>query len=111
MSIFQKRLKMVMDEYSIKAADLAKGTGLTPGAISKILSDNRRKIHAETAFKVAGFLKIDPSWLYGLTDEKEQNKQIKVDSILQELSEEGKNKVLEYASFILNSEVKDKAKG
>lgn len=108
MSVFQERLKQVMEEKNIKAADLAKGTGLTRSAISKILSDDKRKVHAETAFKIADYLNIDPSWLYGLKDDREPSKQERIERIFQQLSEVGKDKVIEYALFILESENKNK---
>lgn len=108
MSVFQERLKRVMEEKNIKAAELAKGTGLTRGAISKILSNENRKVHADTAFKIASYLNVDPNWLYGLKDEKEPSKLEKIEILFQQLSEVGKDKVIEFAQFILESESKNK---
>lgn len=110
MSTFQERLKIVLEEKNVKAADLARGTGLTRSAISKILSNGNRKVHADTALKIANYLKVDPSWLYGLKDEREPSKLEKIHNLFQQLSELGKDKVIEFAEFILNSENKNKWK-
>ncbi len=51
-------LQQWMDTRSVKAADVARGTGLTPAYLSRVLSDER-KPSVKTLVKIADALLLD----------------------------------------------------
>lgn len=64
MTEFRKRLKEALDIRGMKAADLAKKTGIGKSSISTYLAGEYRA-KQENVKKIADALNVDPDWLNG----------------------------------------------
>ena len=106
MSVFQVRLKKIMEDKNITAAEISRGTGISKSAISKYLSDGNKKACFDSVLRIADYLNVDPSWLGGLVDEIKPFRPPEIVSLYEQLSEEGKRQVFEYARFTLKGEGK-----
>ena len=104
MTVFQQRLMELIEEKKIKAADIARGTGLSPAAISKYLSDEKKQPEFIPILKIAKFLDVSVEWLGGSKDKREPFEVPKILPIYEALSFEGKNKVYDFASYLLKNE-------
>lgn len=104
MALFGDRLKQVMDEKGLKAADIAKATGVSAGAISKYLSDPKKEPLAIYVFKIAHFLNVSSEWLYGAIDKRKPFKEPELVDLYGKLSDFGKREVCDFTSFILDKE-------
>lgn len=105
MTTFRDRLKQIMAEKDVKAADIARATGITPSALSKYLSDPKKEPMAMFVFKIANYLDVSSEWLYGATDERGPFREPGLINIYEQLSDSGKRKVYDFASFILDREI------
>ena len=103
-TVFQQRLMELIEEKKIKAADIARGTGLSPAAISKYLSDEKKQPEFIPILKIAKFLDVSVEWLGGSKDKREPFEVPKILPIYEALSFEGKNKVYDFASYLLKNE-------
>ena len=102
--VFAQRLKQVMEYKEIRQADLAKWTGLSQGMISQYLS-GMSVPRGDNLQKIAYVVGASPGWLMGY-----DNVQTGADGIMMlytALSEDGKQKVYEYAEMLLAKERKD----
>lgn len=63
--VFKDRLKQAIKDQDIKAADLAKNTGLSPSSISKWLSGKTPNIKKDSLEKLATCLNVNMDWLAG----------------------------------------------
>lgn len=102
--VFAQRLALALERSGIKQTELARRTGLSDGMISQYLS-GMSKPKDENLEKIARVLNCSPSWLKGY-ELQVGNEQLM--SIYNALSLSGKDKVLEYAEYILSQEQKDK---
>jgi transcriptional regulator with XRE-family HTH domain len=107
MNVFQKRLKEVMEEKGIKAATLARETGISPAAISKYLSDENKKHNFVFVLKIANYLDVSPEWLGGATDERKPFNEPTILDIYQKLSDDGKKELYNFASYLLRKETEE----
>lgn len=63
MSLFIDRIKEVMAEKNIIPADIVRETGISPGTISKYLSDEGKNHSFPIALKIANYLDVSAEWL------------------------------------------------
>jgi transcriptional regulator with XRE-family HTH domain len=108
MDIFKERLAQVMQEKGIKAATLARETGVSKTTISKYLSEDDRKHAFDIVLKIARVLDISPEWLGGMTDERKPFYEPSISEIYQQLSPDGQKQLLDYASYLLEKEKMEK---
>lgn len=111
MTVFHKRLQQRLDEKKMKAADLAKVTGISPGAISRYLSDSNKEPMGSYLVKIAKALAINIEWLFGDSDEKKPYNVPSVVKSYEKLSDTDKQKVDDFALFLLNSKKDEPAGG
>lgn len=104
MANFQERLRQIMDEQGIKAADIARGTGISTGAISRYLSDDKKEPIAPYVIKIAMFLNVTSEWLYGATDVRKPFHEPSIVDVYEQLSEAGKQELYNYAKYLLGRE-------
>lgn len=104
MTVFQDRLQGIMDERKVKAVDLSKATGLTPGAISRYLSDPKKEPSGPGLLAIAKALNVNPEWLYGATDTRKPFDEPPILDIYEKLSDAAKKEVINYAKYLLEKE-------
>ena len=104
MTIFQQRLKEIMEEKNIKAAAISKSTGISTGTISKYLSDEKKRPDFTLVIKIAKFLDVAVEWLGGTKDVREPFEPPKILPIYDKLSTVGKKEVYDFACYLLNKE-------
>ncbi|RWT34368.1 helix-turn-helix domain-containing protein [Aeromonas caviae] len=61
---FSQRLEARMKELHVSAAELSRKTGISPAALSRLLSEPGREIRASSLMSIAKQLKVDPVWLF-----------------------------------------------
>ncbi|WP_273483669.1 helix-turn-helix domain-containing protein [Desulforamulus ruminis] len=105
MASFQKRLKQVMDEKGVKAADVARGTGISTPAISKYLNDTKKKPIASNVMKIAKYFNVTSEWLYGVTDTRKPFYEPSIIDVYEKLSEAGKKEAYNFVSYLLQKEM------
>lgn len=96
--IFAARLSAAMELRDVKAADLSRKTGISKGTLSLYLQGKHEPQQSKIQ-QLADALAVSPAWLAGLTDDvldisKERQKFI---DAIECLTQEGKERVLEYA--------------
>jgi len=106
MSSFQERLKNLMGEKSVKAADISRATGISTGAISKYLSDEKKKPIASYVMKIAKFFDVSSEYLYGATDTRNPFYEPSIVDIYERLSTLAKQEVYDFASYLMQKEIK-----
>ncbi|NMB32716.1 MAG: helix-turn-helix domain-containing protein [Clostridium sp.] len=104
MATFQSRLKEIMEEKGIKASEISNATGISPGAVSKYLSDENKRPLFEYVLNIAKFLDVDPRWLGGSTDKRKPFSEPKLIRVYEQLSPNGKREVYNYANYLLDNE-------
>jgi len=104
MGVFQERLKQVMGERNVKAAAIAKATGISTATISKYLSDENKKHNFIYVLKIANYLDVSPEWLGGATDERKPFNEPSILDVYQKLSQAGQKEVFDFASYLLRRE-------
>lgn len=103
---FQERLKQLINETGVKAADISRATGISTAAISKYLSDGKKKPNASYVMKIAKYFNVTSEWLYGVTDVRKPFYEPSIVEIYEKLSDLGKKEVCDFALFLLEKEVK-----
>ena len=97
-----------MYEKRCKPADVAKGTGISPAALSRYLS-GRNKPSSDNILAISHYLNVSPEWLLSSSDAP---KSIKKSQVISSVTEpllkqiEDKNKIIE----LLEQMVADKGK-
>ncbi|MEE9705801.1 helix-turn-helix transcriptional regulator [Aeromonas veronii] len=61
---FSQRLEARMKELHVSAAELSRSTGISPAALSRLLSEPGREIRASSLMSIAKQLRVDPVWLF-----------------------------------------------
>jgi transcriptional regulator with XRE-family HTH domain len=64
MSSFNKRLQQLMEENGVKAADLARKTGLSKPTLSAIIHGTTNDPRISSLLSIARVLNCDPMWLF-----------------------------------------------
>ncbi|WP_346209033.1 helix-turn-helix domain-containing protein [Aeromonas salmonicida] len=64
MSSFNKRLQQLMEENGVKAADLARKTGLSKPTMSAIIHGTTNDPRISSLLSIARVLNCDPMWLF-----------------------------------------------
>ena len=77
MSNFPEKLRQAMYEKRCKPADVAKGTGISPAALSRYLS-GRNKPSSDNILTVSQYLNVTPEWLLSPSDAPESTKKSRV---------------------------------
>lgn len=95
-----------MQEKNIRAATVAKETGLSTGTISKYLSDPNKQPMFILMLKLASYFDVSPEWLYGTSDERKPSNQPKLIEIYEKLSTIDKKEVYDFACYLLSKENK-----
>ena len=67
MSDFPENLRQAMYEKRQKAADVAKGTGISPSVLSRYLS-GRNKPSSDNILAISQYLNVTPEWLLSSSD-------------------------------------------
>ena len=67
MSDFPENLRQAMHEKRQKAADVAKGTGISPSVLSRYLS-GRNKPSSDNILAISQYLNVTPEWLLSSSD-------------------------------------------
>lgn len=106
MAKLKDRLKQMLDEKGIKAAQLARDTGITRGTISKYPSEDTKKYDARILIKMAYYLNVDANWLHGDTDERHPFEVPTIMEIFEQLSPTGKEEAIQYTNYLLEKERK-----
>lgn len=104
MGNFQERLRQIMEETGVKAADISRATGISTAAISKYLSDKKKEPNASYVMKIAKFFNVTSEWLYGFTDIRKPFFESSVMDTYERLSDIGKKEVCDFASYLLYKE-------
>jgi repressor LexA len=107
-TIFQDRLKELMAEKGIKAADLARAAEISTGTISKYLSDPKKEPSGPYMLKLSKALNVSSEWLYGITDVRKPFYEPPIVDTYERLSEIGKKEVYDFAEYILHKETREK---
>lgn len=105
MANFQERLRQVMEETGVKAADLARATGISKPAISKYLSDSKKEPSAMKVLMIANFFNVTSEWLYGATDTRKPFYEPSIVEVYEKLSSEGKKQAYDFTLFLLEKEL------
>ena len=66
-SDFPENLRQAMHEKRQKAADVAKGTGISPSVLSRYLS-GRNKPSSDNILAISQYLNVTPEWLLSSSD-------------------------------------------
>lgn len=108
MTEFGKRLRVLMGKKNVSAAQLARMTGISEATISRYLS-GQYEAKQGNIFKISQALLVSPDYLLGSEDETLEihygDKELM--RIYNALSLSSKDKVLEYASMLLDKERSD----
>lgn len=114
MTLFGVRLLEAMHKRDMTAAELSRKTNISESNISRYLAGTvEPKLRA--LLILADALNVSSDWLSGIEEEEEDNRspyeilygEEELISMYSELSLAGKQKVLDYADYILNRERKD----
>ncbi|MFZ5650123.1 MAG: XRE family transcriptional regulator [Bacillota bacterium] len=105
MGNFQERLRQIMEETGVKAADISRATGISTAAISKYLSDKKKEPNASYVMKIAKFFNVASEWLYGFTDIRKPFYESSIMDTYEKLSDIGKKEVCDFASYLLHKEM------
>ena len=111
MTLFGVRLMEAMDKRNVTAAELSRKTSISESNISRYLSGTiEPKMRA--LLILADALNVSADWLAGNETEENGSYEIyfgekELMSMYRALSLSGKQKVLEYADYILEKERKD----
>ena len=106
MANFQERLRCLIEEKNVKSADIARATGISTGAISKYLSDEKKKPIASYVMKIAKFFDVTSEYLYGATDMRNPFYEPSIVDIYEKLSTVGKQEVYDFASYLMQKEMR-----
>lgn len=107
MSGFATRLKIAMEKADKSAAELARATGMSEGTISRYLS-GQIEPKMKSVFILAAHLNTSADYLSGNTDKYEiRISNDEMAEIYSALSLSGKQKVLDYAEYVLTQEKKN----
>lgn len=68
-NIIAKRIKMAMNEQKITPIELSKRTGINKSSISQYMNGIVKPKH-DRIYMIAKELKVSPSWLAGINDNK-----------------------------------------
>lgn len=93
-----------MNETGIKAADISRETGISTAAISKYLSDDKKKATAENVLKIAKYFNLSSEWLYGVTDTRKPFYEPSIVDVYEKLTDSDKKQVYDFALFLLKKE-------
>jgi transcriptional regulator with XRE-family HTH domain len=63
MTTLQSRLELALENGKMKQGELAKGVGMTPAGMSKLLTGKSKTLTASHAFKIARLCRVDAEWL------------------------------------------------
>ena len=97
-----------MHEKRKKAADVAKGTGISPSVLSRYLS-GRNKPSSDNILAISHYLNVSPEWLLSSSDAP---KSIKKSQVISSVTEpllkqiEDKNKIIELLEQMVDDKVK-----
>lgn len=103
--MFKKRLIETMNKKEMNAEYLAKLSGVSKGMISMYLSKEKIIEPGQlNGYKLAVALRVDPSWLMGLNGDAcaEILKKDELCDAVSQLSDEGRQRVVEYASDLMH---------
>ena len=95
-----RRLQSIIYSYGIRPCDLSRATGISRALISRYLSGEYTPSTANAA-KLAEILHVSPAWLRGEDDIENLNK---LTEIYNSLNEGGKDRILEFAEILEDSE-------
>ncbi len=98
---FSTRLREVLKEKGINQTELSKMTGISKSVISEWLSD-KYEPKQDKVYIVAEKLSVSPSWLFGVSSEKEVKSDIM--SIYNQLTPPRQTKVYNFAERQLNEQ-------
>ena len=104
MSIFQARLRQLLDEKNLRPADVAKKTKISKTTISKYLSVEDKNIRATFLLKIAQFFDVAPEWLYGESEQRRPFYEPELSEIYKNLSDSGRKELCNYAAYLLERE-------
>lgn len=108
MSDFVKRLNQLMTEKNISQNKLAEMTGITQSSISD-WANGKYKPRQDKVYLLSEALKVSPAYLLGYADNKNldqnttKNDNSKIDSLYNQLNDEGKEKVITYTQDLVDS--------
>lgn len=98
---FSARLREVLKEKGINQTELSKMTGISKSVISEWLSD-KYEPKQDKVYIVAEKLSVSPSWLFGVSSEKEVKSDVM--SIYNQLTPQRQTKVYDFASRQLHAQ-------
>lgn len=98
---FSTRLREVLKEKGITQTELSKRTGISKSVISEWLSD-KYEPKQDKVYIVAENLSISPSWLFGVSGEKEFKSDVM--SIYNQLTPPRQTKVYNFAEYQLEEQ-------
>lgn len=98
-------LKDRRKELNYTLLDIAKKVGVSEATVQRWESGNIKNLRYEKIIALANILEISPSHLMGWDDECEtkelHNDPSKIDSLMEQLNDEGQEKVVEYAEGLI----------
>ena len=98
---FSTRLREVLKEKGINQTELSKMTGISKSVISEWLSD-KYEPKQDKVYIVAEKLSVSPSWLFGVSSEKEVKSDVM--SIYNQLTPQRQTKVYNFAEAQLHEQ-------
>lgn len=98
---FSARLREVLKEKGINQTELSKMTGISKSVISEWLSD-KYEPKQDKVYIVAEKLSVSPSWLFGVSSEKEVKSDVM--SIYNQLTPQRQTNVYDFASRQLHEQ-------
>lgn len=104
MSTFQERLRQVIEETGVKAAEISRTTGISTAALSKYLSDEKKNPNATYVMKIAKYFNVTSEWLYGVTDIRKPFYEPSIMDKYEKLSDIGKREAYDFVSYLLQKE-------
>jgi len=107
MANFCDRLRQIMDEAGVKAADISRATKISTSAISKYLSDEKKQPSGPYVLKIAKYFNVTSEWLYGAIDERKPFYEPSIADLYEKLSTLGKKEVYDFASYLLQKESRE----
>lgn len=105
MITFAERLKEGLELRNKTRAQLAKETGISEGALSNYYH-GKYEPNATNIYLIAKALNVSEAWLLGFEIVVDMTEE-KLLFINEQLSEDGKDKLLQYARFLLQEESKN----
>jgi len=101
---FRTRLRELLVETGQTQRALAQAAGVSPGVISKYLSDPDRDPMFHIVAQIAHHFDVSPEWLGGMSDERTPFQQGSINDIYFRLSNTGKNELYHYGQYLLSKE-------